>query len=74
MREQPDHKIRHKSTVKKKSVPKQVTNSPVKKQAVASPELQSEEELDIGKRRTVTSWGRVTIGADEWIRVMEFVQ
>ena len=31
-------------------------------------------DLDINKLRTVTSHGRVSVAADGWIRVMEFVQ
>ena len=31
-------------------------------------------DLDINKLRTVTGHGRVSVAADEWIRVMEFVQ
>ena len=30
--------------------------------------------LDINKLRTVTGHGRVSVAADEWIKVMEFVQ
>ena len=33
-----------------------------------------QDNLDINKMRTITGHGRVSVAADEWIRVMEFVQ
>ena len=33
-----------------------------------------QDNLDINKLRTVTGHGRLSVAADEWIRVMEFVQ
>ena len=54
-----------------------VKKQPGKKGEAENPKVETspqEEELDIGKLRTVEGQGRVTVPADEWIHLMEFVQ
>ena len=49
--------------------------SPVETDLVENKDVNIPEgDLDINKLRTVTGHGTVSVAADEWIRVMEFVQ
>ena len=61
-------------SAKKGLVPKAAKKMPVEKEPVENPDLEIQEgKLNINKLRTVMGHGRVSVAADERIKVMEFV-
>ena len=70
--------VKKKKIQKERPEPKRRQKSPGKKQNTDPMEITDvnipQDNLDINKLRTVTGHGRVSVAADEWITVMEFVQ